>query len=1057
MKPRCFFPRKIFRPAICALAALCMLGHNAQGSKTTSEELKELDKTIAGLENTLNDPRSGFDVTIAKCDLMQYYRQMHYWRWRREQVQGVLQLCKLRKQLLERQTQGQPVSPELTRRLESLQAKYSLVPDPKKAAAIQPSLDRIWTHFGKFQSPYGWHLVKLNLLRDLVGRSQRIRFYLQEAMRPVEGGYGNSPLEKTEARKRLSGLLVRGDANTYDLGPVAAIIGNSGINPDKYSFSIELDRLVFDTRRLAEEYGECFFGGLELSMFGQLDQAKLLEDRSEHIVMTLKELEDRREELTKKVLNFLHSFDKDSKFVSLAIPYRAKNVTLSPDGLPSELLFCTISGSGGGPSRDLEEPLCFDVVDYSFAPPFFKSAGEPNLVNRAQTLAEDVRRGYYVKQPVTILIHSDLTWLAGPDCLEKYKSDRDVFMRTEDGRCSTKMFNIWHPAVRALAEQNLSAYARQFKTLPHFLFYDKLTWEPYFVASDASDKGAALEAGYNPQAIDAFRVYLKGKFKDIAALNQAWRSGYAGFESITPPPDPFRVVRRRATPLSYEFESFRMQSYTDFLTLCVKAIQKEDPDHPVGVEVGTASSHFSAAVDSFRMISQIPARFIEDHYNQSLGSYTALNYLYSLCLYAGKYPIEHEYVWTYPRLFSPVTEDDFRITGELSIWRKMVWGRKVLDVFGTYDGWGYQHNYMDDRFCELVSLGPTGTILREAGTSIPMGKKRAREFWPYLKNTEIVTPKIAVLVPSTSMINEYPYHSLQQASSTINTDLIRLERLLTPLDYDFRFVPEDVVLSGRQNLSAFRAIILPYAPYFPKELSEKLLEWVRSGGTLICSGVPGIYDPYGFDDATLVRKVFGSGFKYTYRGDDENWRWELHLASDNLTSKVIAKEAGPPIAVKASFGQGEVLLSGEAFSATPHQRRLQTLFYDALERAIDFPTAASDHHRFELVAREDPQGRRFLFIVNPSPRELAVDYVTVDGEYDRVVDLGIGGHCRVPIAPRRPMTVNSRYFAPVYLTAGTNYISICSAPGRTTFQFQLAPGEGTVLELVRNPAGKDRD
>jgi len=110
------------------------------------------------------------------------------------------------------------------------------------------------------------------------------------------------------------------------------------------------------------------------------------------------------------------------------------------------------------------------------------------------------------------------------------------------------------------------------------------------------------------------------------------------------------------------------------------------------------------------------------------------------------------------------------------------------------------------------------------------------------------------------------------AYSTINTELIRFERFLTPHDLDFRFVPEEVVVSGEEDLSGFRAIIVPYAPYFPPGLAGKLLQWTKAGGTLIASGVPGIYDPYGFADATLLESTFGNGLRYRYAGNDEDWK-----------------------------------------------------------------------------------------------------------------------------------------------------------------------------------------
>ena len=40
---------------------------------------------------------------------------------------------------------------------------------------------------------------------------------------------------------------------------------------------------------------------------------------------------------------------------------------------------------------------------------------------------------------------------------------------------------------------------------------------------------------------------------------------------------------------------------------------------------------------------------------------------YDLCRYAGKHPIQTEFIWTYPRRIPLETEEDFRVNGELDV------------------------------------------------------------------------------------------------------------------------------------------------------------------------------------------------------------------------------------------------------------------------------------------------------------------------------------------------------------------------------------------------------
>ena len=142
-------------------------------------------------------------------------------------------------------------------------------------------------------------------------------------------------------------------------------------------------------------------------------------------------------------------------------------------------------------------------------------------------------------------------------------------------------------------------------------------------------------------------------------------------------------------------------------------------------------------------------------------------------------------------------------------------------------------------------------------------------------------------------------------------------------------------------------------------------------------------------------------------------------------------DGGPITSVSTEYGQGVFILRSAPLDITKDSQRLQAY----LERAIGWPTASSVSRSFEMVTREDKSGQRYLFIINPSLRDVAAEFVTVDGEYRQIIDLGIGSHCDVPLASRTPLAANGE--------------PVSSLQGRTTFQMRLSPGEGTVLKLVK--------
>ena len=67
----------------------------------------------------------------------------------------------------------------------------------------------------------------------------------------------------------------------------------------------------------------------------------------------------------------------------------------------------------------------------------------------------------------------------------------------------------------------------------------------------------------------------------IEALNRAWGTKYAGFDSIEPPPDAYAQRGREATPLVAEFEAFRDDAYIDYLKLIYDSLKAGDPNKPV--------------------------------------------------------------------------------------------------------------------------------------------------------------------------------------------------------------------------------------------------------------------------------------------------------------------------------------------------------------------------------------------------------------------------------------------------------------------------------------------
>ncbi len=979
----------------------------------TNAELKAIDRVTGTDRPPINrENLSWIDATREESLANGYLREVKYWDVRKVVSEEKLELLKLQKQVLEAQLQDQTVTPELQNQLKNAEAKVAariLTGEQKQQA--DAAWKRISTALAEANPLYSWHTVKVHLLRDMINRCKRASFYKKSAT----------------------------DTSAFD----ASIID-----------IIELNR------QWEADYGEIYFSHQEQQIQGIGGApCQALATQAEALFARVKQMQNKEAALEKKVLSLMSAIDPNGKYKDLGIPYRKKNTTLDSKGRPSDLLFASLGFGTSGMDLVKEAPLCFDMHDISFSGTRMKSRGIPDEVDparlsEAKKLMQD--QNYLFKQPIwtntglSACAYADINLLP-----EEQRSDPELYLRKSDGKYSD-MSNIWHPAVRSLLADNLTAVAKYYRTaMPGLFMYDKITWEPGALG------GYQDVLGYNKLAVEAFRAKMAKKFGTIAKLNKAWKTSYQSFESIEFPKSPFQTTGFKPNALSYEFYLFRTESWTDFMGLAIGSLQAGDPGRPIAAELnGMTGTFINGNIPSNRLWKKLPLTFVDDHHNNWAPSYAALNMHYSLCLYSGKQPIEAEYIWTFPRMIEPKTEDDYRVTGELSLWRKMVWGRKILNVFGDYDGWGYHHNFFDEQNSyvhqpsKYYGYGGTGAFVREAATSIVIGKKRAREFWPYLKNTEVVKPKIALIVPTTSMINEYPFEALSITYPVYERGFMRWDRLLGTRDLDFRYVPEDVILDGSEKLAGVKVVILPYMTYFPKGLADKLVKWTSAGGTLIAEGVPGVLDAYGFSNPELMRKVFGSEVSWKYTGTEgrgTDWRWDLSIKPRAKQTKLKASIKGKPALIASQYGKGTALVSAGPFNlfidpnvdklgpgmafAVPDKSSVVSLpdseagvtgtLYKAIASAIGTPSAKSTKHKFELVTRADSKGRRYLFVTNAQLSETVADEIVLDGKYKKVYDLGLGSRCIVPSKPAKGI------------------------PDCTAIKIRLAPGEGTCLELVK--------
>jgi hypothetical protein len=568
--------------------------------------------------------------------------------------------------------------------------------------------------------------------------------------------------------------------------------------------------------------------------------------------------------------------------------------------------------------------------------------------------------------------------------------------------------NIWNPDVRGYVQNYCEAQSLALGGDPFLVCYD-YTGEPH--PWGAQPPGQPQYTGYNDSAVRAFQDYLRKKIGTIAKLNKSWKSQYESFEAIQPPPDPYVSPPERATPLTYEFERFRCDSHARYWKLVYDAYRKHDQAKPIEANAGMFMSGWPVeGLDAYQLQKTGVADWVDMHMNNFPPNLPEQIYLYSLCRLTGKVPVQFEYIWTFPRT-GPVdeaNESDFRATCQASVWRNLVWGKKVLVFFDFYYDWPAYHNAFLDQ-----ALGYS--ILRPSACVVPVTKRKALRFNEILMNTEVATPPIIVMEPTSSVLNSPPQHPNQSFSYHTSVARTDVHELLFPKNYPFLYVPEQAVLDG-YSIQQHKVIILPQAPYLPEEMTVRLLKWVKQGGTLICLGVPGIWNPYGEPDQRIVNQVFGPSGVHDEQPGRWKWAWHLTRTNSHVARQVIGTN-GKLTAAVANHGKGRVLVCTGSFD-TPE---LQEIFYQVLNSAIGKKPADCEKNFFELVLREDKRGNRYLFALNPHTREIRQDQLKLAGRFARCVDLGVGSGVKMPAVFNN---------------------------GETRISLRLHPGEGTVILLA---------
>ena len=778
--------------------------------------------------------------------------------------------------------------------------------------------------------------------------------------------------------------------------------------------------------------------------------SRLLSETGELIAQTRKRISKELDRL-RNDRRFKKRFVKFQKYTPAVLP----PLEVAPNGELKRLVF----GGTWGRTETMMS-LGFDTLTETGASVKWTAEDNFEVTESANTL----RQWNKYKMPLsdTVLLYAVGDSMYRPEWFaDAYPDNPEYYFQNTPGSVGSRRFDYNHPVPRSLIVKYLEEAARINGQKP-YTFIFKGPWEAHpYTGTTVNLPGkrtvAFQEHGFSESSVKAFRIYLKDKLGTIDKLNAAWRSSYESFDDIQPPKKLIRafVVTKddrdqdvytlflpnkrlpgaSTTPLTYEFERFRKDSYSDYLADCYQAIKRGAPKHPL------ASSTSGGIMDEILVNSlddlQMAERCVDMWGKHPSGGYGWDNspYMYGLNRYFNKTLVAMEYYgwaqevigedfWPTFKLAKGATPEAVYNAGRRDIWHEYSWDRRMLLFY-----WIQKMVEIPDGF-----QAGTSPLARPWAGLFSVVKHRLTSINDILINAPIIKPRIGVLHPGVSIINAYPTNSCSKITKDI------FDRLISK-QYHFGVVPEKFVINGRDSLDNYDVIILPYAQYFDNGFGEKLLEWVGNGGTLIAAGPFGLYDKYGFNIHAGAAKVF-TDLQFAYPTPDEyklSWQWQGRCKGEKLSDDSyllkkhgkgtvlmtldgrafkragsVSAEAHVGIEIDADI-KGKSSETQEDKSQDDRARPLKLApdkdlspcvkaFYTTLKSATKRKAWVTKGNVELIVRQKQSNGPLYISLLNWDYNNALETEIVIRGEYSNAADLSIPGGFSIPSVVKDNLT-----------------------------------------------------
>ncbi len=679
-----------------------------------------------------------------------------------------------------------------------------------------------------------------------------------------------------------------------------------------------------------------------------------------------------------------------------------------------------------GKGLSVHNPILYDVIKmYGMEG---RSARAQNMTIALREIEDDKKYGCYTIMGM-LLFHTGLGHRIPEDLYGKYGDE--ILRHTPAGPAKKDDWsfqgNIFYPAFQEYTQRFASEVGSRFSkdnNIPGII----IATESQFTARTRDSR--TLSAGFSESAKKAWHKWLKRKYGSIHSLNKRWDTSYIDFSAIGLGVCSRMEPDKKKTALTYEFETFRKDSFADYITLINSAVKKAAPDKLTWVDPwGRFNQSVCKGMDFLKMFAAPDIVHTHQGADVFLSSY---NYMFRR--YLNKIVANGEFTHAAPEGWRPdsLCSDVYNAVLR-NIWNEIAWDTRCLVLwprpFFAIDAGGYHLLRHDGNY-----ILPT-----RQGGAVRVMKEKVLKFESILFNTQIKSAGVAIMQPSTSLIME----KIADTHWVCTTEAVNLSEMLYNQGMAPQFVAEEYIAAGKDKLDDFAALIIPHATYVDERLDQKLLDWMQKGGTIISVGPYGLYNQYGRENRTLLRKTLGdvdvnfvsieAAIKdITEKFDVPGWLYSIKLNEKTGKNVQISHQLSDGAGiVEVPYGKGNFIMSAfslDAFLRTEEKNgkaELREFLTNRIESAVTnqfgtLPAKLVKGKNVGLVLREDKRNNLYVVAINQSSSMSTQAVIEVNGVWNKVQDMTIG---------------NGLALTPVV------------QGGKTRFSSLIAPGEGIVFKL----------